>query len=154
MDIEGLGDKLVDQLVSNGLVTGYADLYRLTKEQLTSLERMGDRSAEKLVIAIRESRNRGLTRLLNALSIRHVGETVAEVLAKEFKNIDALISASLDQLTSTEEIGPTMPRVSTSFCTVRMAFKRSRTCVVKASAWRWMSASKLLTRNSTASYSS
>ncbi len=110
MDIEGLGDKLVDQLVSSKLVQAYADLYRLTKEQLTSLERMGDRSAKKLLSAINESRGRGLARLLNGLSIRHVGETVAEALAKKFRNIDALMSASLEQLNSTEEIGPTIAK--------------------------------------------
>lgn len=108
MDIEGLGDKLVDQLVSSKLVQTYGDVYRLTKEQLTSLERMGDRSAEKLLAAIDASRNRGLARLLNALSIRHVGETVAEVLANRFLNIDTLMSAPLEQLTATADIGPTI----------------------------------------------
>ena len=84
MDIEGLGDKLVDQLVSTGLVAGVGDLYRLSLEQLTDLERMGQKSSENLLAAIAESKSRGLARLLNALSIRHVGNRVAAVLAERF----------------------------------------------------------------------
>ncbi len=84
MDIEGLGDKLIDQLVSTGLVAGVGDLYRLTLEQLTDLERMGQKSSENLLAAIAESKSRGLARLLNALSIRHVGNRVAAVLAERF----------------------------------------------------------------------
>ena len=73
MDIEGLGDKLVDQLVAQGLVTDYGDLYHLREEQLAALERMGKKSAANLVQSIADSKQRGLARLLNALSIRHVG---------------------------------------------------------------------------------
>jgi DNA ligase (NAD+) len=106
MDIEGLGDKIVDQLVSGGFVKSYGDSYRLTLPQVANLERMGERSAEKLLAGIQTSKRRGLARLLNALSIRHVGETVAEVLARSFGNMDGLMSASLEQLRETEEIGP------------------------------------------------
>ncbi len=105
MDIEGLGEKIVDQIVAAGLVTTYGDLFRLTVDQLTQLERVGVRSAEKLVAGINASRDRGLARLLNGLSIRHVGETVSDELAKKFRNIDVLMNASLEQLTSTENIG-------------------------------------------------
>jgi DNA ligase (NAD+) len=105
MDIEGLGDKLVEQLVSTGLVTDYADLYRLTTDQLTSLERMGKKSAENLVKQIAGSRDRGLIRLLNALGIRHVGPRVAMLLAQRFPSIEALRQAPVDELAAIHEIG-------------------------------------------------
>ena len=90
MDIEGLGDKLVEQLVRDRLVTRYGDLYRLTFEQLVELERMGKKSAENLLEQIEASKSRGLARLLNALSIRHVGNRVAAVLAEHFGSMEAL----------------------------------------------------------------
>ncbi|MCA9263868.1 MAG: NAD-dependent DNA ligase LigA [Planctomycetales bacterium] len=105
MDVEGLGDKLVEQLVTNQLVTSYGDLYRLTVKQLTQLERMGTRSAEKLVGAIEASKHRGLARLLNALSIRHVGENVARVLAAHYGTMDNLLAASQEELAKINEIG-------------------------------------------------
>jgi DNA ligase (NAD+) len=106
MDIEGLGDKLVDQLVSAGLVSGYGDLYRLTLEQLTGLERMGQKSSEKLLAGIEASKSRGLARLLNALAIRHVGARVAAVLAEHFGSIEALERADVEELSEVLEIGP------------------------------------------------
>lgn len=109
MDIEGLGDKLVDQLVGRngeGLVRRFADLYSLTKDQLTSLERMGEKSAENLVQQIDASRARGLQRLLNALSIRHVGVRVAQLLAAQFASLDELSAATEEQLSEVPEIGP------------------------------------------------
>lgn len=106
MDIGGLGDKLVDQLVGDGLVKGYGDLYRLTVEQLMNLDRMGQRSSEKLVESIQASTQRGLARLLNALSIRHVGNRVAGVLAEQFGSMEALRAADVEQLSDTNEIGP------------------------------------------------
>ncbi|MDA1051359.1 MAG: NAD-dependent DNA ligase LigA [Planctomycetota bacterium] len=107
MDIEGLGDKLVDQLVSGGLVVTYGDLYRLKdrREELLALERMGEKSADNLLQGIAASRERGLARLLSALSIRHVGTTVASVLATHFGFIDALEAASIEELTDVNEIG-------------------------------------------------
>jgi len=106
MDIEGLGDKLVDQLVQKRLVTCYGDLYRLTAEQLVELERMGKKSAENLLANIEASKGRGLARLLGALSIRHVGTRVAAVLAAHFESIDALMAADVEQLSAINEIGP------------------------------------------------
>jgi DNA ligase (NAD+) len=106
MDIEGLGDKLVDQLVKEGLVRSCGDLYRLTLEQLAGLERMGQKSAENLLAAICASKERGLARLLAALSIRHVGTRVAAVLAEKFRSIDALLAAGVEELSQTPEIGP------------------------------------------------
>ncbi|MDP1561953.1 MAG: NAD-dependent DNA ligase LigA, partial [Pirellulaceae bacterium] len=105
MDIEGLGEKLVDQLVDAGLVHSYADLYRLDEGKLMSLPRMGSRSCEKLLAAIDASRARGLARLLCALSIRHVGTTVSDVLAKKFRSMDALQMATREQLGALEDVG-------------------------------------------------
>ena len=106
MDIEGLGDKLVEQLVTTGLVRDYADLYRLTAADLEPLERMGKKSAEALVKQIAASRKQGLTRLLNALGIRHVGPRVAGLLAVRFGSIDALREATEEELADVEEVGP------------------------------------------------
>lgn len=106
MDIEGLGDKLVENLVRDGLVKDYADLYALTLEQLEGLERMGRKSSENLLKAIEASKSRGLERLLNALPIRHVGARVATVLAQHFRTIDALMKASREELSEVNEIGP------------------------------------------------
>ena len=106
MDIEGLGDKLVDQLVTEELVESFADLYRLTVEQLVELERMGEKSAENLVDGIAASKTRGLARLLNALSIRHVGTRVATVLAEHFGTMDALREATVEELAEINEVGP------------------------------------------------
>jgi DNA ligase (NAD+) len=105
MDIEGLGDKLVEQLVSTGLVKTYADLYSLAAEQLEPLERMGKKSAAALVKQIAESRSRGLVRVLNALGIRHVGPRVATLLCERFPTIDALQAASAEELANVPEIG-------------------------------------------------
>jgi DNA ligase (NAD+) len=98
MDIEGLGDKLVDQLVDDGLVQSYGDLYRLTEEQLLKLERMGKKSADNLLQGIEASKNRGLARLLNALSILHVGSRKSQVLAEHFGSMEALQKASVAEL--------------------------------------------------------
>ncbi len=106
MDIEGLGDKLVDQLVGAGLVRGYGDLYRLEPHELMKLERMGKKSVDNLLSGVEGSKNRGLARLLAALSIRHVGFRVAAVLAEHFKSIDALLAAPAEQLSEINEIGP------------------------------------------------
>lgn len=105
MDIEGIGDKLAEQLIESGLVSTYADLYRLTGEQLLQLERMGTRSAEKLLTNIDESRSRGLGRLLNALSIRHVGNTVAQVIARELGSMKRIEDTSLEELSEINEVG-------------------------------------------------
>jgi DNA ligase (NAD+) len=108
MDIEGLGDKLVEQLVEEKLVAGYGDLYRLTREQLCNLERMGEKSADNLLQGIEASKARGLARLLNALSIRHVGNRVASLLAEHFGSMKELAAASEEQLSEVNEIGPTI----------------------------------------------
>jgi DNA ligase (NAD+) len=106
MDIEGLGDKLVDQLVSTELVKDFADLYQLTVEQLADLERMGKKSAQNVVDALEESKSRGLARLLNALTIRHVGTRVATILADHFQTMSELQKATEEELSEINEIGP------------------------------------------------
>lgn len=105
MDIEGLGDKLVDMLVDEKLVRTYGDLYRLTSDQIAALPRMGKKSGDKLVTAAVESKSRGLGRLLNALSIRHVGARGAERLAMHFGSIDKLMEASEEEIAEIEDIG-------------------------------------------------
>jgi DNA ligase (NAD+) len=112
MDIEGLGDKLVDQLVNEKLVRNCGDLYRLEQRQdrLLNLERMGRKSVDNLLDGIEASKGRGLARLLNALTIRHVGARVAAVLAERFGSIDALMAASAEELSETNEIGPIIAR--------------------------------------------
>jgi len=106
MDIEGLGDKLVDQLVDTALVRRYGDLYRLRLEQLMGLERMGRKSSENLLAGIDQSKGRGLARLLNALAMRHVGARVAAVLAESFLSMEKIQAAGVEQLSRTNEIGP------------------------------------------------
>jgi DNA ligase (NAD+) len=108
LDIEGLGDALVDQLVDTGLVRSIPDLYRLTAEQLLQLERMGQKSVQNLLEEIAASKGRGLARVLTGLSIRHVGERGAEVLADAFGNIDALREACVERLAQVEGIGPVL----------------------------------------------
>jgi DNA ligase (NAD+) len=106
MDIEGLGDKLVDQLVARGLVKTPADLYDLTLEQVAGLERMAERSASNLVSAIGESRGKPLARFIHALGIRNVGEQTAKDLAAHFGSLDALMAADQDALMSVTDVGP------------------------------------------------
>lgn len=105
MDIEGLGEKTVDLLLAAGLVGTVADLYRLTVEDLLDLPRFGRISAENLVRAINESRGRPLSRLLYGLGIRLVGEKVADLLAREFGDLDALMGAGAEELNAIPEIG-------------------------------------------------
>jgi DNA ligase (NAD+) len=108
MDIEGLGSALVDQLVDSGLVKSIPQVYDLTLEQLIELERMGKKSAENLLKGIQESKSRGLARVLTGLAIRHVGEHVAELLAKHFGDAGRLQEASLEELSAIDGIGPVL----------------------------------------------
>lgn len=111
MDIDGLGEKIIDQLVDQKLVKDYADLYRLTVPQLCeNLELVKERKATKLVESIHESRERGLARLLASISIRHVGPRVAKIIAGNFGDIDALQAASESQIASIHEIGDVIAR--------------------------------------------
>jgi DNA ligase (NAD+) len=106
MDIEGIGEKLSEALFKSGLVRDVGDLYYLTREQLSDLERMGDKSAANILDAIQNSKNRPLAKLIFAMGIFHVGEETAELLAKHFDSIDKLSDTSRDELISIPSIGP------------------------------------------------
>ncbi|MCR9262810.1 MAG: NAD-dependent DNA ligase LigA [Flavobacteriaceae bacterium] len=105
MDIEGMGSETVELLFKEGLIANYADLYTLTKEQVVPLERMAEKSAENLVNGVAASKSIPFERVLFALGIRYVGETVAKKLAKAYKNIDALMVATQEELIAVDEIG-------------------------------------------------
>jgi DNA ligase (NAD+) len=106
MNIEGLGEALVEQVIAAGLVRDFADLYRLTADQVQALERMGKKSAENLLKQIEGSRSNDPWRLVYALGIRYVGERVAQVLMGAFGSIEALEAATVEQLEAVNEIGP------------------------------------------------
>ena len=106
LDIDGLGEKLVDQLVEQGLVRDFADLYGLTAEQLADLERMAEKSAANIVSAITRSKRPPLDRFLYALGIRHVGEHLAQILADRFRTVEAMLAASEEDLLAVHGIGP------------------------------------------------
>ncbi len=110
MDIEGIGPALIEQLVEKGLVREFADLYHLgnRRDELMALERMGQKSADNLLNSIEESKGRNLDRVIAALNVRHVGTRAAEILAEHFGSMEALASASLDELEGIHEIGAVM----------------------------------------------
>ncbi|MBT8183086.1 MAG: NAD-dependent DNA ligase LigA, partial [Eudoraea sp.] len=105
MDIEGLGGETVALLVNEGLISNYSDLYKLNKEVVIPLERMAEKSAENLIYGIEQSKQIPFERVLYALGIRYVGETVAKKLAKHYKCIDALAKANEEDLINVDEIG-------------------------------------------------
>ena len=115
LDIEGLGDKLVDQLVDQGMVKTPADLYRLEPAVLANLERMGEKSATNLLAAIDKSRNTTLERFIFALGIRNVGETTARDLARHFGGIDALMDSDEAALQTVPDVGPVVASSSARF---------------------------------------
>ncbi len=104
-DIEGLGAKLIDQLVDKGFVQTYADIFNLDKPLLSGLERMGPKSAENLLSAIEKSKKTSLARFVYSLGIRHVGENIASILAEKFKNLDKLMEATKEELEIIDGIG-------------------------------------------------
>lgn len=106
MNIDGLGEKIIEQLVDAGLVQTVADLYRLDRATLGGLERMGERSADNLIAAIEKSRHSTLERLLYALGIRDVGESTSKSLAKWFGDLDAVMAASVEDLQAVPDVGP------------------------------------------------
>jgi DNA ligase, NAD-dependent len=115
MDIDGLGEETVDLLFTRNLIRNYADLYELKSEQLIPLERMGEKSASNIIKSIRNSLSVPYGRVLYALGIRHVGETVARTIVGKFRTIDELSSASIETLTSVNEIGPKIASSIISF---------------------------------------
>jgi DNA ligase (NAD+) len=108
MNIEGLGESLIGQVIKAGLVHDYADVYAFTPEKLEQLERMGKKSAAKLMLQIEKSRGNELWRLIYGLGIRHVGERASQVLARAFGSMDAVCGATREQLQQTSEIGPVL----------------------------------------------
>jgi DNA ligase (NAD+) len=108
LDIEGMGDKLCQQLVGSGLVRTYADVFRLDRPKLLSLERMGEKSADNLLEAITRAQATTLRRFLYALGIRHVGEATAKTLAEHFRDARKLYEAPLEELTRVKDVGPAM----------------------------------------------
>ena len=115
MDIEGLGDKIVDQLVDLNLVRTPADLYRLGFSALANLERMGDKSADNLIRSIAQSKNTSLPRFIFGLGIRHVGESTAKDLAKYFGTMQALMDAQMEDLLTVNDVGPVVANSIISF---------------------------------------
>jgi DNA ligase (NAD+) len=115
MDIDGLGEETVDLLFSRNLIKNYADLYDLRTEMLVPLERMGEKSASNIIKSIKDSLDVPYSRVLFALGIRHVGETVAKTIASRFRSVDELMKADAETLTSVNEIGPKIAASIISF---------------------------------------
>jgi len=108
MDIENLGEALIEQLIDTGLVKNFADLYKLQTDDLAALERMGDKSAENVIGALESSKRQPLWRLIAALGIRHIGGQSAQILAEHFGSLEALMVADRETLEAIDQIGPTM----------------------------------------------
>lgn len=115
MNIDGLGEKIIDQLVDRGLAKDYADLYALTLEGLLTLERMGEKLGGNILTSIENSKKTSLDRLVYALGIRHVGEHMAKLLAREFPNLEELSKASEEKLMSIREVGPQVAKSIAKF---------------------------------------
>ena len=115
MNIEGLGEAVVTQLLDRGMVKSIADLYALNEEQLLSLERIGKKTADTLLAEIEKSKSAPLNRVLFGLGIRFIGERTAQLLAEEFGSMDALMSASLDELERVNEVGPRVSQAIREF---------------------------------------
>ena len=115
LDIEGLGEKLIDQLVERGMVKDIADLYSLSKEELADLDRMAEKSAQNLLDALARSKEATLPRCLTALGIRHVGEATAKLLAEQFGDLHSIMAATEEQLTEVREIGPEVAKSIAQF---------------------------------------
>ena len=135
MDIEGLGEKLVDQLVDNHLLRDPADLYALSREQLAALERMGEKSADNLIAAFDKSRQTTLARFLFALGIREVGEATAQALARQFGTLEAIESASEEVLQQTPDVGPVVASHVAAF--FRQAHNREVIAKLRKAGIRW-----------------
>ena len=110
MDIDGLGEKIIDQLIQEKLIENFSDIYKLKKEQLCQLERFAEKSADNLIIAIEKSKNTSLAKLIYALGIRNVGESTATELAKYFKSLNKIKEANIDDLEEVPDIGPTVSK--------------------------------------------
>ena len=129
MDIDAVGPALLDQLLNRQLVRSAADLYRLQIEDLTPLERMGLKSAQNVVLAIDQSRQRPLPRFLHALGIPHVGEKTAQLLARNYGSLEALQQADQEELAAIHEIGPVIAE------SVARYFRSTETKVLLQELW-------------------
>lgn len=135
LDIEGLGDKLVDQLVDGKLVRSLPDLYRLDLAALSGLERMAEKSAQNLLAALEKSRQTSLPRFLFGLGLRHVGEATARDLARHFGTLDAIMDASVEQLLEVKDIGPVVAHSLHTF--FRQPHNREVVAQLRACAIGW-----------------
>ena len=135
MDIEGLGDKLVEQIVDAGLVRTPADVYKLGLAKLAELERMADKSAANVVAAIEKSKETTLARFIYGLGIRNVGEVTGKDLARHFGTLDALMDASLEELQEAPDVGPIVAQSIASF--FREAHNREVIEQLRAAGVRW-----------------
>ncbi|MBQ7901060.1 MAG: NAD-dependent DNA ligase LigA [Clostridia bacterium] len=115
MDIEGMGPSIVAKLLENDIIKSSADIYYITKEQLTNLDKLGDKSADNLLAAIEKSKSNDLSRLIYALGIRHIGAGAGKLIAKKVKSIDALFDITVEQLTEIEDIGGIMAQSVVNF---------------------------------------
>jgi DNA ligase (NAD+) len=115
MDIDGMGEALVDQLVDKGMVRSVADIYALTKEQLAALDRMGDKSAARILKGVEASRTKPLAKVLNGLGIPFVGERTAALLAATFGDLDRIAAASVEELQTAPEVGPKVAQAIRGF---------------------------------------
>jgi DNA ligase (NAD+) len=135
LDIEGLGDKLVDQLVDAGVIRALPDLYKLGVATLAAMERMGDKSASNLVDALHKSKRTTLQRFLYGLGIRHVGESTARDLAKHFGQLDRIVDAGVEQLLEVPDVGPTVAQSIRTF--FEQAHNREVVEQLRAAGVRW-----------------
>ncbi|MCW5230399.1 NAD-dependent DNA ligase LigA [Verminephrobacter eiseniae] len=135
LDIEGLGDKLVDQLVDAELVRGLPDLYRLDLGALSALDRMAEKSAQNLLDALEKSRQTTLPRFLFGLGLRHVGEATAKDLARHFGTLDAIMNASVEQLLQVSDIGPVVAQ--SLHCFFQQPHNREVVAQLRACGLRW-----------------
>ncbi|HTF86348.1 MAG TPA: NAD-dependent DNA ligase LigA [Cellvibrio sp.] len=135
MDIEGLGDKLVEQLVDQGHINAVADLYQLTREQLAGLERMGEKSADNLLGALEKSKQTTLEKFIYALGIREVGEATARNLALHFGNYAALANASEEALQEVADVGPVVAHFVAEF--FQQPHNRDAVTALKAAGVTW-----------------
>ena len=118
MNIDGLGEETIELLYNEGLINDITDLYSLKKEQIVNLERLGEKSAENIIKGIEESKNRGFPKVLYALGIRYIGETIAKKLSSYFKNMDNLLNASFEELIEVDEIGDRIAKSLIAFSKV------------------------------------
>ncbi len=135
MDVEGLGEKLVDQLVERGLVRTVADIFGLTAPELAALDRMGEKSAENLIAAIDRSRETTLPRFLYALGVREVGEATARTLAQHFGTLEAIAAADEETLQGVPDVGPIVARHVASF--FRQPHNREVIAALRAAGVHW-----------------